>query len=628
MEIKIWRCVCAMVNGYAGKLLRVNLTSHEIREEDLDLKLARQFIGGEGIASTILFKEVGPDTDPLGPENILIFMTGAFVGTTIPCGIKTTVVSRSPLTGIYGESMFSAPLGVDLKNAGYDGIIIKGKAKEPAYLWMKDNHVQVKDAKHLWGKETFETVDALRRELGDATVSVATIGLAGERLVKLASIIADNSRAAGRCGLGAVMGSKNLKAIACKGTGKIKVSNPDKLNEIKKEAVSTALPNTKALRENGTASGLITFEQNGNLPIRNWTRGSFPEAEKITGTTMTQTILTSPYPCRTCPIACGRKVRIQSGPYAMEGSGPEYETMAALGSLCFNSNLESIAKANDICNRLGIDTISSGQAIALAMECYEKGLIKDAGGVDLTWGNPDAVVKMCELIGKKEGLGVTLGQGVRRAAEIIGKGSEKFAIHVKGLEFPEHNPRKFKSMGVAYATSNVGANHNRGSPMLVERNLLSPELPWNEPVDGFLTKDKGRMTKVYQDVCCAVDSLGMCKFMVFWGKLPLRMLTNYYSAVTGWEMTFDDLVKIGERIWNLQRAFNVRMGVTRKDDTLPERFLKESVNEGPAKGQIVELETMLKEYYRERGLDEDGRPSKEILLELDLGWVAEALYPK
>ncbi len=616
-----------MICGYAGKLLRVDLSNREIRKED-DLDLTRQFIGGEGIASTILFKEVGPDTDPLGPENRLIVMTGASVGTTVPCGIKSTVVSKSPLTGIYGESVFSAPLGVDLKNAGYDGIIIQGKAEEPVYIWVNDDKVQIRDAKHLWGKETFDTVDAIRRELSDMKVSVITIGPAGEKLVKLASIIADDSRAAGRCGLGAVMGSKNLKAVVAKGTGKIKVADPDKLNEIKKEAVNITIPNTKAFRENGTASGLIVFEQNGNLPIRNWTRGSFPEAEKITGSTMTKTILTRPYSCVTCPIACGRKVKVEKGPYAMEGSGPEYESMSALGSLCYNSNLESIAKANDICNRLGIDTISSGQAIAFAMECYEKGLIKDTGGVDLTWGNPDAVVKICELIGMKEGIGATLGEGVRRAAEIIGNGAEKFAIHAKGLEFPEHNPRKFKSMGVAYATSNVGANHNRGSPYLVERNLLSPELPWKEAADGFSTKDKGRMTKVYQDVCCAVDSFGICKFMVFWGKLPLKILIDYYNAITGWNMSFDDFMKTGERIWNLQRAFNVRMGITRKDDTLPERFLKDSVKEGACKGQIVELEPMLGEYYRERGLDGDGRPIKEKLVELGLKWVADVLYPK
>jgi len=607
--------------------LIIDLTSREITKEDLDLRIAREFIGGEGIASTILFEQVGPDTDPLGPDNRLIFMTGAFVATNIPCGIKTTVVSKSPLTGIYGESVFSAPLGIDLKNSGYDGMIIKGRAKDPAYIWINDDQVEVRDAQHLWGRETFETADELRKELGDTNISVVTIGPAGERLVRLASIIADDSRAAGRCGLGAVMGSKNLKAIASKGTGKISVSNPTRLNELRKEAVTIALPNTKALRDNGTASGLITFEQNGNLPIRNWTRGSFPEAEKITGTTMTQRILTAPYPCKTCPIACGRKVKVESGPYAMEGSGPEYESMAALGSLCYNSNLESIAKANDLCNRLGIDTISTGQAIAFAMECYEKGLITETGGVDLTWGNPDAIVRICELIGKKEGLGEVLGEGVLMAAKKIGKGSEKFAIHVKGLEFPEHNPRKFKSMGVAYATSNVGANHNRGSPMLVERNLLSPELPWKEPVDGFIAKDKGRMTKVYQDICCVVDSLGICKFMVFWGKLPLRILVEYYNAITGWDITFEDLMKAGERIWNLQRAFNIRMGVSRKDDTLPDRFLKESVNEGPAKGQIVELETMLAEFYNERGLDQNGKPSKDKLLELGLDWVAEKLYP-
>ncbi|MBS7623591.1 aldehyde ferredoxin oxidoreductase family protein [Candidatus Bathyarchaeota archaeon] len=614
-----------MIFGYAGMILRVDLTDGQVWREELDSQLIRRFLGGEGIASTILYREVGGWTDPLGPENRLIIMTGAFVSTGLPCGIKSTVVSRSPLTGIYGQAMFSAPLGVELKNAGYDGMVVQGRAAEPTYLWIRDGEVQFKDARHLWGRETFTTVDEIRRDLGDARASVITIGPAGERLVRLASIVADDSRVAGRCGLGAVMGSKNLKAIACRGNGRVRVKDPERLNQIGRDAVKLALPNTKAFRENGTASGLIVFEQNGNLPIRNWTRGSFPGAEEITGATMTRRILKSSYSCRTCPIACGRKVRVEAGPYAMEGSGPEYETMAALGSLCFNSNLESIAKANDVCNRLGIDTISTGQTIAFAMECYERGLLKDTGGIDLSWGNPDAVVKLCELVGKREGLGSLLGEGVRRAAETIGSGAERFAIHVKGLEFPEHNPRKFKSMGVAYATSNVGANHNRGSPMLVERNLLSPELPWKEPVDGFLTTDKGRMTKVYQDLCCAVDSLGICKFMLFWGRLPLTMLLDFYQAITGWDLSLEDLMRAGERIWNLQRAFNIRMGISRKDDTLPERFLKESVQEGPAKGQVVEIDTMLEEYYRERGLDADGRPGREKLYELGLDWIAEDL---
>ena len=463
-----------MFNGYAGKLLRIDLSNNEIQKEDLDSELIEDFLGAEGIASKILYDEVKSDTDPLGPENRLIIMTGAFVGTSVPCGIKSTVVSKSPLTGIYGEALFSAPIGEDMKKSGYDGVIIQGKAEKPVYLWISDDKAEIKDAEHLWGKETLDTVDSIRQELGDSKASVITIGPAGEKLVKLACVMSDDSRAAGRCGLGAVMGSKNLKALAAKGTGKIEIAEQETLNSLKKEALSMALPNTKGFRDNGTTSGLIVFEQNGNLPIKNWTRGSFPTAERITGSTMTDTILIGHSACKTCPIACGRKVKVKKGPYAMEGSGPEYETMAALGSLCYNDNLESIAKANDICNRLGIDTISSGQAIAFAMECYENGLIKDTDGIDLTWGNSDAVVKLCESIGNKEGLGAILGEGVRKAAELIGKKAERFAIHVKGLEFPEHNPRKFKSMGLAYATSNVGANHNRGFSYACGKRLAEP----------------------------------------------------------------------------------------------------------------------------------------------------------
>lgn len=615
-----------MIGGYAGKILRIDLSRSQIVKEDIDFHLARLFIGGEGYASSLMFQEVSPHTAPFSPENRLIFMTGPLTGSMVPCGNKVTVVSRSPLTGIWGEALFSASIGIELKRAGYDGLVIQGRMEKPAYLWIKDDTVNINDAEHLWGKDTFETFGSLRQELRGEDAAMISIGPAGEKLVKLACIISDEGRAAGRTGMGAIMGSKNLKAIAVRGTGRIGVGDEAGLKRLREGAIKIALPNTKAFRENGTAAGVLAFEANGNLPIRNWTRGSFPQAGNIDGAIMTKTILVKRKACFACPIACGRHVKIESGPYAMEGPGPEYETIAALGSLCFNSNLESIAKANDLCNRLGIDTISTGGAIAFAMECYEHGLISDTGGVDLTWGNPEGLVKMVELIGNREGLGAILGEGVKNAAEAIGRGADRFAIHAKGLEFSMHNPRRFKSMGVAYATSNRGACHNRGSPFMNERNILSPELPWNRAYDGLSTEEKGRMTKVYQDVCCAMDSLGICKFFVFWGRLPLKFLADFYSAVTGWNMTFDELVTAGERIWHMQRSFNVRMGVTRKDDTLPQRFLMESVFDGPVKGQVVELQPMLEEYYQERGLDADGKPRKEKLVELGLESVASVLH--
>jgi aldehyde:ferredoxin oxidoreductase len=614
-----------LIGGYAGKILRIDLSRSKILFENLDYQLARRFIGGEGYAAAIMFGEVGPDTGPFDPENRLIFMTGPLTGSTVPCGNKLTVVSRSPLTGIWGEALFSASMGVDLKRAGFDGIVIQGRSESPVYVSINDAKVQINNAERLWGKDIFATFDAIREKSDNGTTMVC-IGPAGEKLVKIACIVSDEGRVAGRTGMGAVAGSKNLKAIAVRGTGKIGVADESRLKKIREDAIKTALPNTKAFRDNGTAAGVLAFEKTGNLPLKNWTRGTFPEAAKIDGATMTQTILVKRKACFACPIACGRHVKVAGSPYAMEGPGPEYETMAALGSLCMNSNLESIAKANDICNRLGIDTLSAGGAIAFAMECHEHGLIADSAGVDLEWGNPDAIVKMVELIGKREGLGATLGEGVLSAAHIIGGGSERFAIHAKGLSFPMHNPRKFKSMGVAYATSNRGACHNRGSPFMNERGMLSPELPWNRSYDGLSTEEKGRMTKVYQDVCCAMDSVGVCKFFVFWGRVPLKFLSDSYSAVTGWDMSFDELLRAGERIWLTQRSFNVRMGATQEDDTLPKRFLEESVDEGPVRGQIVELEQMLGEYYRERGLDAVGKPRKEKLFELGLDSVASVLY--
>jgi aldehyde:ferredoxin oxidoreductase len=608
-----------MIGGYTGKLLRVDLSEFKITEEKMDLSRARDLIGGVGFAAKIMLQEVNPYVKPFDPDNRLIFMTGVLTGTTVPGGNKSVFVARSPLTNIWGDAIFSGMCGIELKRAGYDGIIIQGKAEKPVYLRVFDGGAELRDAGKLWGMDTFESCNAIKSELNLKEVRVASIGPAGERLVKLACIMSDDGRAAGRCGLGAVMGSKNLKAIVIKGSGKIEIADKDKLVELRKEVLKRV--NEKQPLQFGTAGSVVPFEEMGNLPIKNWTRGRFPSASRISGQTIAQTILKDRKTCFGCPVACGRYVEIKEGPYApLEGYGPEYETIAMLGSLCMNDHLESIAKANDICNRLGIDTISVGAAIAFAMECYEKGIITrdNTGGIDLSWGNHKAIVKMCELIGRKEGFGTILGEGVKAAAEKIGKGSDRFALHVKGLEIPAHNPYRFKEMGLAYAVSNRGACHNRGSPAYVSRGILIPELGFDTKTDGFTIDGKGRLTKIHQDVCLMLDALGMCKFVVFFGGLGISILADFYTAVTGLKIEPDDLVKTGERIWLLQRVFNIRMGITRKDDTLPERFLKEPILEGPAKGQVVNLEPMLEEYYELRGLDEEGKPKEQKLKELGL----------
>lgn len=609
-----------MVGGYAGKLLRVDLSKNSVYEEKLDLSSARNLISALGIASKIMLDELNPSIEPFSPENKLILATGALTGSTVPAANKSIMISRSPLTGIWGEAIFSANCGIELKRAGYDILVIEGRAEKPVYLWIVDGKTEIRDAYALWGMETFDASDAIRKDLDEKNAAVACIGPAGEKLVRLASIVSDNGRVAGRCGLGAVMGSKKLKAIACRGSKKIEVINPESVAKLRNEIIEGVKEKTKGMSDYGTSVGVESFEEMGNLPVKNWTKSTFPNASKIGGRAMAETILIGRKSCFACPIGCGRYVEVKEGPYAFKGYGPEYETVAALGSLCVNDNLESIAKANDLCNRLGIDTISTGASIAFAMECYDRGIITkdDTGGIELKWGDHETIVKMVELIGKKEGFGAILGEGSRRAAEKIGKGSEDLAMHVKGLELPMHSPYRFKEMGLQYAVSERGACHLRGYSFLPARGILIPDLGFDKKLDGLIIEDKWRVTKIMQDACRMIDALGMCKFAVFFGRMPLTTVAGFYTAVTGWETKLDNLMKAGERIWMLQRAFNVKMGIQRKDDTLPKRFLKEPMPEGAAKGQVVELETMLKKYYEIRGLDEDGKPKKEKLKELGL----------
>ncbi|MEM2557674.1 MAG: aldehyde ferredoxin oxidoreductase C-terminal domain-containing protein, partial [Candidatus Bathyarchaeia archaeon] len=399
------------------------------------------------------------------------------------------------------------------------------------------------------------------------------------------------------------------------------VADPDLLSSLRGEIVEITKERMKPFTEYGTSRGVVAFEEMGNLPVKNWTKGRFPGAEKISGVRMAETILIDRRSCFACHVACGRYVRVSEGPYApLEGYGPEYETIAALGSLCMNDNLEAIAKANDLCNRFGLDTISVGATIAFAMECYERGIItrEDTGGIEIRWGDPEVIIRLVELIGRGEGFGAILGEGSMRAAKKIGKGAERYAMHVKGLEVPMHNPYRFKEMGLQYATSERGACHLRGLSMLPARGVLIPDIGLDKRLDGFTIEGKAHVVKIMQDACRVVDALGICKFVVFFGGVPLGKLADLYTAVTGWRTTLEDLMRAGERIWMLQRLFNVRMGARRADDTLPRRFLEEPMADGAAQGQVVELEPMLREYYAERGLDEDGKPKIEKLAELGL----------
>jgi aldehyde:ferredoxin oxidoreductase len=605
-----------------GKILRVDLTKGRVEAEKLDENLAKKFIGGSGLATKILSDETGAETDPLGPENRLIFMTGPFAATPVITSGRHHMVTKSPLTGAYTESDTGGTWGPYLKRAGFDGIVVTGKASKPVYLWVADGKAEIRDASRFWGMDTYVLDEAIRKETHDEAV-VASIGPAGEKGVRYASIMNDGkeARAAGRGGTGAVMGSKNLKAVAVYGKMQVEIADPEGLRASLKEISPMVAKNTEGMRKNGTAGGLATFEALGSLPLQNWKyQGRWEQgAAKIAGPAMTEKILTGNYFCERCVIGCGRRVKVDKGPFApVEGAGPEYESVAMLGSLCLVDDIEAIAKANEVCNRYGMDTISAGAAIAFAMEAYEKGILtkKDTGELELLWGRGDVMVKMVEKIGKREGLGQLLGEGVRIAAEKLGKNSVEFSIHVKGQEMPAHDPRCFNAGAVGYATINRGACH-LGFSHVFERILSMPEIGVDQPLPRLETKGKGELAAKTQNIMGLFDSLKVCKFSMF-GGLKLTPILGWYTMVTGNPMTMEEFLKAGERIFNLKRMYNVGCGISRKDDTLPARFLTLKHEGEGLNPNLPPLGELLYDYYKFRGWNEDGIPTPEKLKELGL----------
>lgn len=612
------------MGGYLETILRVDLTKGKITIEKLKEETKKKYLGGAGLAAKILYEELKLGIDPLGPENKLVFATGPLTGTKAPSSGRHLVAAKSPLTGMWGEATSGGFWGAELKSAGFDAIIIEGKSEKPVYLWIEDGEAELKDAGKIWGKDVYQTEDMIRESLGDKKIIVSSIGPAGEKLVKIACIMNDKDRAAGRCGLGAVMGSKKLKAVAVRGTQSIPVEDPEKFSEsiIKIRETLKTNPLIDGTTKQGTNSALSSLNMMGTLPTQYYREGVFEAADKIDGNALME-ITTKKFACHGCSVACGRgRVEVKSGPYAgTSGAGPEYETVAAFGSLCMNSDLGTIVKAGIICDQLGIDTISAGNIVAFTMECFEKGILtkKDTEGLELKWGNPEAIVKLTEKIGMKEGIGKTLSEGVRSASKILGKGTEEFAMHVKGLETPMHEPKGYKGLGLGYATSNRGACHLRPASQLVEiMSQAKPELGFTKVAKAYDVEGKGPVIKGLQDYKTMVDSLVACNFIYeLYAYLPDE-LAKMLTALTGHNFTIGDLVKIGERTFNLQRLFNIREGISGKDDTLPKRFTEEKTTKGPTAGQIVELEPMLNEYYAARGWDEKGIPTKKKLTELEL----------
>jgi aldehyde:ferredoxin oxidoreductase len=618
--------------GWTGTILEIDLTHERIHKKPLSENLAYSYLGQSGINARLLYDRVSPNTAPYSPEAPLIFGIGPLGGTMAPCSGRFTVTFKSPLTGIFGDSNCGGHWGSELKMAGYDHIVITGKAENPVYIWIDNDRVEIRDARPFWGKTTWETDELIRQDLGEETAQLVCIGPAGENLVRYAAIICNLARAAARCGPGAVMGSKNLKAIAVRGDRGIWVSDRSAFQDAVQEALDSILrdPLYESAKTYGTLAITGMAQGLGFLPTRNFQESTFSGAEKLGGEVFIKQYGTKHKGCYNCPVSCSRFYKVSAGPYAATlGEGPEYESVSALGAKCGNDNFDAVLHANTLCNQLGLDTISTGNTIAWAMECCEKGIIspQQMDGLDLRFGDDGAMIRLIKKIANREGIGKLLAEGTFRAARQLG-GSE-YVIQSKGLDYPAVDIRGTKGMALSFAVSPRGGDHLKGLPLYeVAPDLYAQDIRQETGIQVtsqyWLQYDtKPRLMRWHEDWHCIVDSLGICKLEgIALKPLRPRHFHRMLGAATGWKVSIEELERIGERIWNLERLFNVREGKGRQDDLPPRRLLEEPISTGPAKGERLDKESfeqMLTEYYLLRGWDpQTGIPTPEKLRELGL----------
>ncbi|MBU1662901.1 MAG: aldehyde ferredoxin oxidoreductase family protein [Chloroflexi bacterium] len=608
------------MNGWHGKILKINLTNQTVVREDVDPEIAKKFLGGRGWAIKYLYEGMDPKADPLSPENMLIFATGPLTGTPAPTGNRYMVVTKSPLTGAISNSNSGGDFPTWMKRTGFDLFIFTGKASKPVYLWINEDQVEIRSAEHLWGQDVPHTTDALLAET-DPKAKVACIGPAGENLTLMAAIMNDKHRTAARSGVGAVMGSKNLKAVVVQGRKNPLMHDADAMQKLSMEIAKEVGVDVKAgsaLREYGTAYVPQVTNALGILPTRNFQSGQFEGVDTIDGVTLKEKYLIRPKPCYRCPIACGRLTEVADGSrYDGKGEGPEYESISALGSACGIDNLAAITKANYICNELGMDTITAGMTVAAAMEMYEKGYIpEDDIGAPLRFGDADALIEMLKLMAYREGFGDALAEGSYRLAERYGH--PELAVTARKMEFPGYDPRGSQGMGLLYATASVGASHMAGDLAYAEVFGVP------EKIDPLATKGKPALLIRFGNAFVSIDATGLCVFLalryVFDANINLwpTRLTKLMNLTTGADYTPESVLQAAERVFNLERMFLIRAGFTGKDDTLPPRMLNEPLPSGPAKGYVVKLSEMLPEFYQLQGWDENGIPTPEKLAELGL----------
>ncbi len=616
-----------MAGGYNGKILRVNLSAHSLSVERVDESFCRKYLGGAGFVAGFLWREMPAKADPLGADNRLIFALGPLTGSQLPGGARNCVGAKSPLTGGIAKSEVGEFWGVELKRAGYDAVIVEGCAEKPVYLWVHDGEAEIRDARHLWGRETKETQQALRDELGDRQVRVAMIGPAGEKLVRYACIMNGLYDAAGRGGLGAVMGAKNLKAIAVRGRRMPRIAEPGRVKELRAWLLAnmTRIPILRDFHEFGTGAAMGIFETSGNLPVRNFRDGLFPGVKRIDARVLKSRIGVGMDACFGCPVRCKKTVRVEE-PYPVDPAygGPEYETLAALGSNCGIDSLEAIARGNQLCNAHSLDTISTGSTIAFAMECFEKGLltIKDTDGIELRFGNAEAMLRVIELIARREGIGALLAEGVAEASRRLGGEAPELAMQVKGLDAGMHEPRLKPALGLGYMVNPHGADHccnvhdtlyvaGRDLKELEPLGILEPF-----PLDDIGPR-KVALFRLGQMKQIVLDCLVVCEFLSY----SYQQLADAVAAVTGWDTGIMEQLRVAERVLTIARLFNIREGFTAADDRLPPRFFQPKTDGALADKPLdaAKMESARRYYYTLMGWDaESGVPAPEKLEELGI----------
>lgn len=604
------------MNGYIGKILRVDLSRGELRDDPLNEEYVRAFVGGSGLAARYVYDVVDGETDPLGPENPLVFMTGPLVGTAMPSAGRCSVCALSPLTRIWGESNTGGFFGPELRFAGYDGIIVTGRAERPVWLSIVEGQAELHDAANLWGLDSYATQEQVQAALDEPKARVACIGVAGENLVKMAAVMNDHGRAAGRTGMGAVMGSKNLKAIAVRGTARVPLADPAGFKAVVREIIAGLDEDMQVMSFQlaGTASGVDMLLMYGDMPIRYYQQGEWEEASNLSGVLVTDQYLNKATACYRCPIACGRETRAPS--YGVEKvDGPEYETLGAFGSLAMVDDLEAVIYAGHLCNVHGVDTISTGCTIALACEMFERGILTaaDTGGIEIRYGDVQTMHRLIEMMARREGFGDVLAEG--SAALAARFGVPELAVTVNRLEVPMHDPRAFAGMAVTYALSPRGACHMQGDMYGVDMGM-GPALELGIlPGDRFeATEEKGHIAARQQAWRSLYNAINLCQFQ----NPGVGRLLAALNGATGWGLETQDLMTLGKRIVTLKRLLNLRRGLTRADDRLPDLLLK-PLDDGGTEGTVPDVEALLAGAYAEYGWDpETGRPTRETMEELGL----------